>query len=74
MSTKEPSPDKKPVNVYLRYSQLGLQMFLTIGGFAWLGYKIDQWYFESKPLFFIILFLLGAFGAFYQFYRQIKSD
>ncbi len=74
MKPKKPPFDKKPVNIYLKYSQLGLQMFLTIGLCAWLGFKIDQWYFDAKPIFFIILFLLGAFGAFYQFYRQIKSD
>ena len=74
MSTKKNGRNKKPTNPYLRYSQLGFQMFGTIAVFAWLGYKIDHWYFDGKPIFFIILFLLGAFGAFYQFYRQIKSD
>lgn len=42
MKKKEPYTTKK-VNSFLRYSSLGFEMMAIIGGFTFLGYKIDQW-------------------------------
>jgi hypothetical protein len=34
---------KKKVDNFIRYSGLGFEMMAIIGGFTFLGYKIDQW-------------------------------
>jgi len=33
----------KKANAFIRYSSLGFEMMAIIGGFTFLGYKIDQW-------------------------------
>lgn len=61
-------------NNYLKYSQLGIQLFVTIGFCGWLGYKMDQWWNNGKPLFILIMIFLGTTGAIYQLYRSIPKD
>ncbi|WP_268122978.1 AtpZ/AtpI family protein [Roseivirga pacifica] len=69
---KEHKP-KKTNNVF-KYSQLGFQLFAVIGLFTWLGYKMDEWWNNGKPLFLIIMMFLGAFGGFYQLFRSLPKD
>lgn len=40
---KKRSHTQKKVNSFIRYSSLGFEMMAIIGGFTFLGYKIDQW-------------------------------
>ncbi|NVK84105.1 MAG: AtpZ/AtpI family protein [Cytophagia bacterium] len=61
-------------NGYLKYSQLGLQLFLTIGLCGWLGYKMDQWWNGGNSLFVILMVLIGAGGGIYQLYRSLPKD
>ncbi|MCY1721698.1 AtpZ/AtpI family protein [Prolixibacteraceae bacterium Z1-6] len=42
MKKKKPYIPKK-VNSFIRYSGLGFEMMAIIGGFTFLGFKIDQW-------------------------------
>jgi len=35
--------NKSNLNNFIRYSSLGFEMMAIIGGFTFLGYKIDQW-------------------------------
>ncbi|PIF06633.1 MAG: hypothetical protein CSA36_00585 [Draconibacterium sp.] len=35
--------NKKSFDNFIRYSGLGFEMMAIIGGFTFLGYKIDQW-------------------------------
>lgn len=42
MKKKEPYTTKK-ANSFLRYSSLGFEMMAIIGGFTFVGYKVDQW-------------------------------
>lgn len=42
MTKKKPHIHKK-VNSFVRYSGLGFEMMTIIGGFTFLGYKMDQW-------------------------------
>lgn len=65
-------PQKSP-NELLKYSGLGMQFFLTIAICGWLGYKMDQYWREGKPLFMIIMIFLGTVGGFYQLYRATKG-
>ncbi|GHE54180.1 MULTISPECIES: AtpZ/AtpI family protein [Roseivirga] len=69
----EKRPSKEP-NQYLKYSQLGLQLFVTIGICGWLGYKMDEWWNDGRSLFVILMVLVGATGAIYQLYRSLPKD
>jgi len=64
-----PDPNNKS---YLKYSGLGLQLFVTIGFFGWLGYEMDQYWNDDQPLFIIIMIFLGIIGGFYQFYKAVN--
>jgi ATP synthase protein I len=65
---------KKPVNNFLKYSGLGLQMMVSIGVGAWLGLKLDQ-YFELKFPVFLLTFVFVIFGGLmYQLYQSLNKD
>jgi len=66
--------NQKNSNSYLKYSQLGLQLFVTIGLCGWLGYKMDQWWNGGRALFVIIMVLIGTGGAIYQLYRSLPKE
>lgn len=59
---KQPS---KPLNAYAKYSALGIQMAVIIGGGCYIGYKLDQYFNNSTPIFTIILSLLSIGFAMY---------
>jgi F0F1-type ATP synthase assembly protein I len=65
---------KKPVNNFIKYSGLGLQMVISIGLGAWLGLKLDQ-YLELKFPAFLLIFVFVIFGGLmYQLYRSLNKD
>ncbi len=65
---------KKPVNNFLKYSGLGLQMMVSIGVGAWLGLKLDQ-YLELKFPVFLLTFVFVIFGGLmYQLYQSLNKD
>lgn len=66
-------PDK-PVNTFLKYSGLGLQMLVTIGVGAWLGIKLDQYLELEFPVFLITFVFLLFGGIMYQLYRSLNKD
>jgi hypothetical protein len=64
---------KKPVNNFLRFSGLGLQMMVSIGLGAWLGMKLDQ-YLQLKFPVFLLTFVFAIFGGLmYQLYRSLNN-
>ncbi|MCE7864940.1 MAG: AtpZ/AtpI family protein [Bacteroidetes bacterium CHB5] len=66
--------DEKPNNSFAKYSGLGLQMLVTIGVGAWLGYKLDQ-YLELKFPVFLLMFVFLLFGGvMYQLYRMLNKE
>jgi len=69
---EEKKKDNSP-NAYLKYSGLGLQFFITIGICGWLGYKMDQWWRQGRPLFIIIMIFVGFIGGFYQLIKATRS-
>ncbi|PIQ48013.1 MAG: hypothetical protein COW03_12420 [Cytophagales bacterium CG12_big_fil_rev_8_21_14_0_65_40_12] len=69
-----PDQDKKGPNNYLKYSQLGIQLFVTIALCGWLGYKMDEWWNNGKALFVIIMIFVGSAGAFYQLYKSLPKE
>ena len=62
MPGKQP---QKPLNAYAKYSALGVQMAVIIGGGCYGGYKLDEYYKNAKPVFTIILSLLSIAIAMY---------
>jgi len=72
---QDPSAPKKqtPSDSYLKYSGLGLQLFVTIGVGAWAGHKLDQ-YVEIKFPAFLLSFVLIAFvGSMYFLYKALNK-
>ncbi|MBX2964768.1 MAG: AtpZ/AtpI family protein [Cyclobacteriaceae bacterium] len=58
----------------MKYSGLAIQLLVTIGVFAWLGYKIDDWLELRYPVF-LIVFVFAAFaGMMYQLYKSIDKS
>jgi len=53
------------LNSYAKYSGLAFQMGIIIGGATWGGVKLDELVETNKPIFTIILSLLGVFAAIY---------
>jgi F0F1-type ATP synthase assembly protein I len=65
MSAKNEKPQHKPLNAYAKYSALGIQMALIIGGGCYGGYKLDEYCKNTTPIFTIILSLLSIALAMY---------
>jgi F0F1-type ATP synthase assembly protein I len=65
-STKSPkSPQNNRLNDYAKYSGLAFQMGAVIAIATWGGIKLDKLTGIDKPIFTIILSLLGVFTAIY---------
>jgi hypothetical protein len=62
MPEKQP---QKPLNAYAKYSALGIQMAVIIGGGSYGGYKLDAYYKNATPVFTIILSLVSIAIAMY---------
>lgn len=70
-------PKKSPnsFNAYAKYSGLGVQMALIIGGGCYGGYKLDEYYKNTTPIFTIILSLASIALAMYIVLKDlIKPD
>ncbi len=63
-----------PANPYIKYSNLAIQMAVTIGLFAWGGKKLDEKYQTKKPYFTTGLSLLGIFAALYLVIREVTKS
>jgi F0F1-type ATP synthase assembly protein I len=67
-SSKKKNPknqENKGLNDYARYSGMAFQMVAIIAVATWAGIKLDNITGFQKPVFTIILSLLGVFGAIY---------
>ena len=65
MSTKNDKPPHKPLNAYAKYSAMAIQMAVIIGGGSFGGYKLDEYYKNTTPIFTIILSLVSIGLAMY---------
>jgi len=43
MNPRRQNKKQKKFDNFIRYSSLGFEMMAIIGGFTFLGFKIDQW-------------------------------
>ena len=76
MASPEPSPNRKskPINSYLKYSSLAIQLLAAIGIFGWLGYMLDSYLELRFPAFMLLFGFLAFGGMMLQLYRTIKRD
>lgn len=65
MSQKPEKKPHKPLSAYAKYSALGIQMAVIIGGGCYGGYKLDEYYKNNTPIFTIILSLVSIAIAMY---------
>lgn len=64
--------DKDMVKALAMATSAGLTLLFCIGGFIWIGYKLDTWM-DTMPLCMVILGLIGAVTGFYMLYKQAHS-
>ena len=75
MSAKKEKQPSKPLNAYAKYSSLGIQMAIIIGGGCYGGYKLDEYYKNTNSVFTIIFSLLSIGLAMYVVIKDvIKSS
>jgi len=60
MNLKKKNNPKNKFDNFVRYSSLGFEMMAIIGGFTFLGYKIDQWMENEFKGFTLGLMVLGV--------------
>ncbi len=71
MSEKNPDSKKKPVNDYLKYSGMAIQMGVIISIGAYLGQELDRRLGTEKPYLTVVLSLLAIFVALYLILKDI---
>ncbi|MCX2745935.1 AtpZ/AtpI family protein [Mangrovivirga sp. M17] len=75
--TEQSQENKKPQqqdNSYLKYSQLAIQMAVTIGLLTAAGYWADKKLELETPWLTLAGAMLGTIGVLYQLYSQIKNN
>ena len=55
----------RPNSGWVKYSNIGFQIIVTLALFGWIGYFLDNKFLELKPLFLILMLLIGAAIALY---------
>ena len=65
MPKKPTSKEKINVKGYAKYSSMGFQMVVIIGGGVWGGYMLDQWVGWKFPLFIVLGSLVSVALAIY---------
>ena len=71
MTQQKPSSPKKPLNVYVKYSGMAIQMAAIIVGGVLGGIELDKLLKLQFPAFTLSLTLLSVFLAIYYFIRDV---
>lgn len=77
METDKPenqSKKQRQFSAYAKYSGLAIQMGVAIGFFTWLGTYLDESQSNEKPIWTIILSLLGIAVALYIPLKDLISN
>ncbi|MGE6218841.1 AtpZ/AtpI family protein [Nubsella zeaxanthinifaciens] len=64
----------KPSSNFIKYTAVGFQMLVTIGLFAFIGYKIDQHQHNENYIFTAILGLIGTAASLYQVVKALNKE
>lgn len=59
---------------FLKYSQLGIQLLVTIGLAAWGGYALDKYLGLRFPAFLLTGVFVSFGGCMYMLYRALNND
>lgn len=73
MKDDKENKDENTSSSLVKYSGIGFQMLATIGLFAFIGYKIDEYQHHEKPIITAILSLLGVVISLYQVIKQLNA-
>ena len=65
--------EKKNGSKFVKFSSLGVQMIVLIGGGAWGGQLLDNKMQNEKPVFTIVYSLLGIFASLYFVIREANK-
>jgi len=66
--------DTRPVNAYAKFTGLGFQMIVIIGGFTYAGYKIDQSAQHQTKWVTAVMSLIGVFISLYVVIVSLRPD
>lgn len=64
---------KRDVNNFAKYSSISFQMLATIGVFAFIGYKLDEYQHTKTPIFTAIFSLIGVIISLYQVVKLLNK-
>lgn len=67
------SDKKKKANPYVRFSAMAVQMGVIIGAGAWGGSLLDEKFQSEKPIWTIVLALLGVGASLYLFIKEAQK-
>ncbi|HAD96545.1 MAG TPA: hypothetical protein DCG19_04010 [Cryomorphaceae bacterium] len=70
---EDASEGKRQLNTYARYSSLGIQMAVIVGGGAWLGNWLDEKYPSNRKWFTLACVLVSVTLAIIYVIRQLNS-
>ncbi len=62
---------KKPLNQFLKFSGIAIQMGLIIGAGAYAGVRLDAYLEKEFPLFTLVLSLFAVFSALYYIIKEV---
>ncbi|MFI2741736.1 AtpZ/AtpI family protein [Zhouia sp. PK063] len=64
---------KSPLNKWVRFTQMGLEMAIIITVMVFLGTWLDGKYPNLEPLFTVVLSLFGVFAALFNVIRKVNN-
>ncbi|ETZ20290.1 AtpZ/AtpI family protein [Pedobacter sp. V48] len=70
----DPEEKKKGLNTFAKYSSISFQMLATIGVFAFIGYKIDEYRGSKTRIITAVFSLIGVGAAMYQVVKQLNKN
>ena len=73
MEKPRPSKKTRDINKWIQFSNIGIQMAVTIVLCVLLGQWLDEKCPNLYPLFTVVLSLFGVFASLYLVYKQVKA-
>ena len=61
----------RPNSDWVKYSNIGFQIIVTLALFGWVGYFLDNKFPELRPLFLILMLFIGAAIALYYLWVSV---